>query len=102
LKEVWADKVERPARAANLPAPRLEILESPYRKVFEPIVEFVQKTSREAPGRLVTVVVPDLAEPRWYEALLHNVFGVALKTLLYVKSTEDVVVAYVPWYLRRV
>src|SRR5712664_2260690 len=28
LKDEWGDKVERPARAANLPAPRLEILES--------------------------------------------------------------------------
>jgi len=102
LKELWGDKVEQPARAANLSAPRLEILESPYRKVYEPIVDFVQKTSRQAPSRLVTVILPDLAEPRWYEALLHNVFGAALKTLLYLRAGEYVVVVYVPWYLRDV
>jgi hypothetical protein len=34
-------------------------------------------------------------------SLLHNVFGAALKTLLYLNSTEYVSVVYVPWYLRR-
>ena len=102
LRQFWANKVERPAQAAHLPVPRLEILESPYRKVFEPIAEFARKTSREAPGRLVAVVLPDLAEPKWYEALLHNVFGAALKTRLYLKGSEDIVVVYVPWYLRQV
>ena len=102
LKEVWAEKVERPARAANLTAPRLEVLDSPYRKIYEPIADYVQKTSREAPGRLVTVVLPDLAEPKWYEALLHNLSCAALTTLLYVRGNERVVVVYVPWYLRDV
>ena len=46
LKELWAEKVEKPAKAANFAVPRLEIISSPYRKISEPILDFVQKTRK--------------------------------------------------------
>jgi amino acid transporter len=100
LRELWTENVERPARAANVPVPRLVIIDSPYRRVYEPIVDYVKRTKEEKPARLIAVVIPELANPRWYEALLHNVYGAGLKTMLYVRTGERTVVIYVPWYLR--
>jgi hypothetical protein len=102
LRELWTENVEKPARAANVPVPRLVIIDSPYRRVYEPIVDYVKRTKEEKPDRLIAVVIPELANPRWYEALLHNVYGAGLKTMLYVRIGERVVVIYVPWYLREV
>lgn len=100
LKRLWKDNIEAPARAAGLAVPRLVIIDSPYRRVHEPIIDFVEKTKREKPDRLIAVVIPELENPRWYEALLHNVFGAALKTMLSVRADNRVAVIYVPWRLR--
>jgi FAD/FMN-containing dehydrogenase len=100
LERVWDEKVCGPARASAQPAPRLEVIESPYRRIYEPIVEFVRRTERERPGQLIALVVPELAGPRWYEALLHNVYDAGFKTALYQGAGERTVVIYIPWYLR--
>jgi hypothetical protein len=47
LRETWAEKVEKPARAANAAVPRLEIIHSPYPQIYEPILKFVQKKNRK-------------------------------------------------------
>ena len=100
LKELWAEKVEKPAKAADSPVPRLEIIDSPYRRIYQPILSFVNKTKREKPHRLVAVIIPELVEPHWYEYLLHNLHGARLKTLLYLKGDRRIVVINAPWYLR--
>ena len=38
LQELWADKVEKPAKDANSSIPRLEIISSPYRMLHQPIL----------------------------------------------------------------
>ena len=58
LQELWADKVEKPAKAANSPIPRLEIISSPYRMLHQPIVDFVNKAKKEKPDRLIAVIIP--------------------------------------------
>ncbi len=73
LKKLWAAKVEKPAKAAQLSPPRLAIIRSPYRKIEQPILDFIDKAEKENPDRLVMVIVPELVEPHWYEYLLHNV-----------------------------
>ena len=60
LKELWAEKVEKPAKAANFAVPRLEILSSPYRKISEPILDFVKKTRKSNPDRLIAVIIPGI------------------------------------------
>jgi amino acid transporter len=100
LKQLWAEKVEKPARAANVAVPRLEIIESPYRQVYEPILEFVDRTRKAKPDRLLAVVIPELVEPHWYEYLLHNQYGAGLKRLIYQRGDERTVVIDTPWYLR--
>jgi hypothetical protein len=102
LKQMWAEKVEKPAREAHVAVPRLEIIESPYRQVYEPILAFVDKTRKAKPDRLLAVVIPELVEPHWYEYLLHNQYGAELKRLIYQRGDERTVVIDTPWYLRDV
>ncbi len=53
-----------PARAAGSVVPRLEIVYSPYRQLYQPILGFVKKTEKQKPGRLIAVIIPELVGPR--------------------------------------
>lgn len=99
LKELWARNVEAPARDANATAPRLEIVCSPYRWVYQPILDFVRKTRQEKAGRLIAVVIPHLVEAHWYEVLLHNWHTAGLRTRLLMQRDQYTVVITAPWYL---
>lgn len=99
LKLTWEEKVEVPARAADLSAPRLEIVNSPYRRIYQPILDYVEKIKKENPDRLIVVIIPELVEPHWYEYLLHNLHGKRLRYLLYRKGYENLIVINTPWYL---
>ena len=46
LRELWAEKVEKPAKAANFAVPRLEIISSPYRQDQRADFGFCQKNQR--------------------------------------------------------
>jgi len=83
--------------ARGIPVP-LKTLESPYREVTRPIVDYVRHLRRESPRDLVVVYIPEYVVGHWWEQLLHNQSALRLKTrLLY---TPGVVVASVPWQLR--
>jgi hypothetical protein len=75
-------------------------VESPYRHVFNPLLDYVLQTKRDHPDRHVAVLIPELVVRRWYHHLLHNKRAALLKTLLLFRGDEDVVVINVPWYLR--
>ena len=100
LAAEWARLVEEPARAAGLPVPQLVTLESPYRRLFKPILDYVDGLRRER-RRKIAVIIPDLVERRWWEYTLHNHRADVLRTLLLWRGNERVVVISVPWYLER-
>jgi hypothetical protein len=100
LKELWAEKVEKPAKAANFAIPRLEIISSPYRKISEPILDVVNKTRESNPDRLIAVVLPELVEPHWYEYVLHNLQAARLRASIFLLRDRRTVVISTPWYLR--
>jgi len=100
LTNQWEEYVEKPARQAGLPPPKLILLCSPYRLVLNPIIDFVLGLERSHPNRLISVLVPELVERRWYYYLLHNQRANALKVMLYIKGDRRIVVINVPWYLR--
>lgn len=100
LRQLWKDKVESPVSATGSVAPRLEIIESPYRRISRPILEYVKKTARQNPDRLVAVIIPELVEPHWYDYLLHRFYGARLRTQLFLNGGRNVVVISTPWYLQ--
>ena len=53
LRKLWAERVELPAKTVNLAVPRLEIIDSPYRRIYQPILDFISRTKQVNPDRLV-------------------------------------------------
>jgi hypothetical protein len=58
-------------------------VDSPYRRLHQPVIDFVNKTKKEKPDRLIAVILPEPVEPHWYEYLLHSLHTRRLRTLLY-------------------
>jgi hypothetical protein len=75
----------------------LKILDSPYREITRPVIEYVKRLRKENPRDVVSVYIPEYVVGRWYEQLLHNQSALRLKgRLLY---TPGVMVTSVPWQL---
>jgi amino acid transporter len=100
LSDIWREKVDTPAAAAHTTVPRLQIIDSPYRRISQPIVDFVKKSSREKPHQLIAVIIPELVEPHWYDYLLHNLYGARLKMRLFLNGDTRIVVISTPYRLR--
>ncbi|MBE9012241.1 APC family permease [Pseudanabaenaceae cyanobacterium LEGE 13415] len=75
----------------------LVILESPYRSVVTPILDFVGRYEARHPGVLSTVIIPSFVPRRWWEAVLHNQTTLFLKAALRTKKSR--VVTTVRYYL---
>ena len=81
----------------NIPVP-LRVLDSPYREITRPIVDYVKARRHDNPRDIVDVYVPEYVVGHWWEALLHNQSALRLKTRL--RFTPGVVVVSVPYQLR--
>ncbi|WP_211176123.1 hypothetical protein [Brasilonema sp. UFV-L1] len=75
----------------------LIILESPYRSVISPIVEFVSQFEERYRDTYTTVIIPVFVTRNWWEGLLHNQTTLFLKTALRVKKSR--VITTVMYYL---
>ena len=75
----------------------LRILDSPYREITRPILDYVKGLRRDSPRDLVTVYVPEYVVGHWWEQLLHNQSALRLKTRLLF--TPGIMVVSVPWQL---
>ena len=75
----------------------LKVLDSPYREVTRPVVEYVRNLRRTSPRDVVTVYIPEYVVGHWYEHLLHNQSALRLKGRLLF--TPGVMVTSVPWQL---
>jgi amino acid transporter len=100
LEEEWAKFVADPCREADVPAPKLAVIPSPFRRLYAPLMEFLTMMERAHPGRPIAVIVPELVERRWYHYFLHNQTAAVIKGYLYFSGLERVSVVNVPWYLK--
>jgi amino acid transporter len=98
LAKDWPRLVEEPARRAGLPVPKIEVIESPYRFVIAPLLQFVLDLERRNPGRQVAVLLPNLVERHWYHRFLHNQRAELLTALLLLSADKRIVIINVPWY----
>jgi amino acid transporter len=100
LCDMWDHYVVKPAQEAGHAVPDLVVLQSPYRFVVNPIVDYVLQVSRENPHKRVIAAVPELVENRWYNYFLHSQRAALLKTLLLVKGNNRTSVLNIPWYVK--
>jgi len=80
----------------ELPVP-LTVVDSPYREITRPIIDYVKSVRRDAPRDVVTVFIPEYVVGHWWENLLHNQSALRLKGRLLFEP--GVMVTSVPWQL---
>ncbi|MFC4126786.1 APC family permease [Nocardia rhizosphaerae] len=75
----------------------LKVVESPYREVTKPVLDYVKRVRRDAPRDVVTVFIPEYVVGHWWEQVLHNQSALRLKGRLLFEP--GVMVTSVPWQL---
>jgi len=75
----------------------LRVLDSPYREVTRPIIDYVRSIRSDCPRDLITVFIPEYVVGHWWEQLLHNQSALRLKSRLLFMP--NVMVTSVPWQL---
>ncbi len=80
----------------DIPVP-LTVLESPYREITRPVIDFVKSIRRNSPRELVVVFVPQYVVGHWWENLLHNQSALRLRARL--QFQPGVMITTVPWQL---
>jgi amino acid transporter len=76
----------------------LVVLESPYRSLMEPLLEYLDNL-RLSQRAFITVVLPEFVPARWWHAVFHNQSALLIKGALLF--TPNTVVTSVPFHLAR-
>jgi amino acid transporter len=76
----------------------LVVLESPFRSLLEPLLEYIGHVSDERPDGYITIVLPEFVPARWWHHLFHNQRALLIKGALLFKP--NTVVTSVPFHLR--
>jgi amino acid transporter len=75
----------------------LVVLESPYRSILQPVLEYVDRMERQGEGKYLTVVIPEFIPAKWWQHFLHNQTALLLKAALLFKPGK--VSVSVPYHL---
>ena len=88
LRRLWAEW------APDVP---LVVLESPYRSVLQPLLEYIDRMEKQGEGRYMTVVLPEFVCSHWWEHFLHNQSALLIKAALLFRPGK--VTVSVPYHL---
>lgn len=80
----------------DIPVP-LKALDSPFREITRPVVDYVKSIRSGNPRDLVVVYIPQYVVGHWWEQILHNQSALRLRSRLLF--TPGVMVSSVPWQL---
>ncbi|HWI64728.1 MAG TPA: APC family permease [Symbiobacteriaceae bacterium] len=75
----------------------LHVVDSPYRELIRPLVDFIEQVDAVDPSDLITVLVPEFVTQRWWHYLLHQQTGTLLRTFLMMRKRW--IVTGVPYHL---
>ncbi|WP_444542118.1 APC family permease [Cnuibacter physcomitrellae] len=89
-------QLESDWRSMNIDVP-LNIIESPYRDVADPLCSYIAKHRAEHGSEVVTVYTPIYIVGHWWETFLHNHKARRIRKKLML--VHGVTVALVPWLL---
>lgn len=77
---------------------RLVVLDSPYRLLLEPLLEFIEEIAAHRQlGEVITIVVPQFVPRRWYNNFLHTQTAFWLRMALLLKP--GIVITEVPYQI---
>ncbi len=98
LEDGWNRLAREPATKANLAAPKLIIVYSPFRRLYQPLIEVVTDLRKKYPDRDIAVIIPELIGTKWYHYILHNQTAAVMVAYLRMSGFRRVIVINVPWY----
>ncbi|ACV61998.1 conserved hypothetical protein [Desulfofarcimen acetoxidans DSM 771] len=82
------------------PGVELLVLNSPFRSVFEPLIEYILKVEdSKSDDEVITVLIPEFVTTKWWHRFLHNQTGLILQNALVIRS--NVIVTTVPYHLKK-
>ncbi|MGE5850667.1 MAG: APC family permease [Candidatus Methylomirabilota bacterium] len=88
LRRLWAEW------APDVP---LVVLESPYRSILQPLLEYIDRMEKQGEGRYMTVVLPEFVCSHWWEHFLHNQTALLIKAALLFRPGK--ITVSVPYHL---
>jgi hypothetical protein len=89
-------QLQRDWYALAEPVP-LTVLESAYRGLTGPVMEYIGRLRKDHPRDVISVFIPEYVVGHWWEQLLHNQSALRLKARLLFQP--GVMVTNVPWLL---
>ena len=90
------EALEREWTERDIPV-ELVVVDSPYRDVTGPLLDYIGQIHRHGPRDVVAVFIPEYVVGHWWEQLLHNQSALRLKARLLFRP--GVMVISVPWQL---
>jgi hypothetical protein len=97
----WREYVQASLDAAKLPSATLVVIESPFRRVIAPILDYIWELERRSPDFTIVVLVPQLIEAKWYYTFMHNQRATILKTRLLLEGQNRILIVNIPWKLEK-
>jgi hypothetical protein len=95
----WHTGVQPAIDQLGLPRPTLVVLQSPFRRMLSPTLNYIWQLERDNPENSIAVLIPQLIESHWYYSFLHNQRASILRAILLLKGRNRIVVVNVPWNL---
>lgn len=96
--EASTERLKQKWKEYNVGVP-LVIKYSPYRDIFEPLVDFIESEEHASkPGETVTVVISQFVITKWWHNILHNQTSYFIKSMLYKR--RNIVVVSVPYIIK--
>jgi hypothetical protein len=91
-----ADRLDLEWAAQNIKVP-LHIIESPYRDISAPLIQYLKARRKKHGAEVITIYTPQFIVGHWWEAPLHNHKARRIRHKLML--VHGVVIALVPWLL---
>ncbi|HSB70567.1 MAG TPA: APC family permease [Candidatus Methylomirabilis sp.] len=75
----------------------LVVLDSPYRSVMQPVLQYIDQMEKQRDGDYMTIILPEFIPAKWWHHLLHNQTALLLKTALLFRRGK--VAISIPYHL---
>jgi amino acid transporter len=96
IDDAAADRLDLEWASQNIKVP-LHILESPYRDISAPLIQYLKARRKKYGAEVITIYTPQFIVGHWWENLLHNHKARRIRHKLMLM--HGVVIALVPWLL---
>ncbi len=71
------------------PGIQLDLIDSPYRKIIDPLMKYIDAVEKKYPNNNVTVIIPEFVPKKIWQQILHNQVGLAIRTAIYFRKKTN-------------